>query len=173
MGKVESIGSPLGALGAPTPISKSHNLARFTCGKEPLDDFLRLRAMKSEGKNARTYVVCQGDVVIGFYSIAMGAVQRMQAPGKLRRNAPDSIPVAILARMAVDARFRGHGIGAGMLKDALRRMVQAATIIGARAVLVHAIDDEARPFYLKYGFIEYPAESRTLYMPIETLVDGL
>jgi GNAT superfamily N-acetyltransferase len=111
--------------------------------------------------------------VVGFYAIAMGSVQRGQAPGKLRRNAPEQLPVAILARMGVDNRLKGHGLGRALIKDALQRILQASTIIGARAVLVHAIDEEVRPFYLKYGFVAYPADSRTLFLPIETLADAM
>jgi predicted N-acetyltransferase YhbS len=110
---------------------------------------------------------------VGFYTIAMGAVQRNLAPRKVRQNAPDHIPVAILARMGVDVRFRGLGVGAGLLKDGLLRIIQASNIIGARAVLVHAIDDGVRPFYAKYGFVAFPEGAQTMFLPIETIADGL
>jgi GNAT superfamily N-acetyltransferase len=155
------------------PITQAHEVGDFACGRVELDEFLRHRALKTEGKTARTYVVCQGATVVGFYAIAMGSVQRGQAPGKLRRNAPEQLPVAILARMGVDTRLKGHGLGRALIKDALQRMLQASTIIGARAVLVHAIDEEVRPFCLKYGFVAYPADSRTLFLPIETLADAM
>jgi GNAT superfamily N-acetyltransferase len=160
-------------LSAPQPISAAHQVAGFSCGKTELDAFLHARALKAEGRTARTYVVCRGDAVVAYYAIAMGSVQRAQTPGKLRRNAPDQVPVAILARMAVDSGLAGHGLGRALLKDALQRILEASTIIGARAVLVHAIDDEVRPFYLKYGFVEHPADSRTLFLPIETLADAI
>jgi GNAT superfamily N-acetyltransferase len=171
MGEIAGAGA--GELGAPVPIAQAHRVGDFACDRVELDDFLRNRALKTEGKTARTYVVCQGETVVGFYAIAMGSVQRGQAPGKLRRNAPEQLPVAILARMGVDNRLKGHGLGRALIKDALQRILQASTIIGARAVLVHAIDEEVRPFYLKYGFVAYPADSRTLFLPIETLADAM
>jgi predicted N-acetyltransferase YhbS len=150
-------------------------VTRFKSGKDALDDWLRQRAIKAEGKTARTYVVCQGatTTVVGYFSIAMGAVQRAAAPKKMQKNAPDPIPVAVLARMAVDIRFRGQGLGAGLLRDGLKLCLQASTIIGARAVLVHAIDDDVRPFYEKYGFVSFPAGSKTLFLPLQTIVDAL
>ena len=169
----EVAGADAGELSSPHPIAAAHHVTGFSCGRSKLDDFLRSRALKAERRTARTYVVCKGDAVVAFYAIAMGSVQRAQTPGKLRRNAPDQLPVAILARMGVDSSLKGHGLGRALLKDALQRILQASTIIGARAVLVHAIDDEVRPFYLKYGFVEYPAESRTLFLPIETLADAI
>jgi len=162
-----------GELSPPQPIAERHRVADFSCGKSELDDFLRSRALKAEARTARTYVVCKGDTVVAFYAIAMGSVQRAQTPGKLRRNAPDQLPVAILARMGVDSRLKGQGLGRALLKDALQRIHQASTIIGARAVLVHAIGEEVRPFHLKYGFAEYPADCRTLFLPIETLADAI
>ncbi len=171
MGELAGVGA--GELNAPGPISEAHGVASFSCDRPELDDFLRHRALKAEGRTARTYVVCQGGAVVGFYAIAMGAVQRAQAPGKLRRNAPEQLPVAILARMGVDSRLKGHGLGRALLKDALQRIAQASTIIGARAVLVHAIDEDVRPFYVKYGFVACPADSRTLFLPIETLADAM
>jgi GNAT superfamily N-acetyltransferase len=171
MGEIAQAGK--GELSAPIPIAAAHDVTRFACGRVELDDFLRHRALKAEGKTARTYVVCQGDIVVGYYAIAMGAVQRQQAPGKLRRNAPEQVPVAILARMAVDTTLKGHGLGRALVKDALQRIAQASTIIGARAALVHAIDEEVAPFYRKYGFLEYPADSRTLFLPIETLAGAM
>lgn len=174
MGEVTAIGALGASISAPSAISKAHDLTRFRCGKDALDDWLRQRALKAEGKTARTYVVCQGPVaVVGYFSIAMGAVQRAAAPKKLQKNAPDPIPVAVLARMAVDVRFRGQGLGAGLLRDGLKLCLQASTIIGARAVLVHAIDDEVRPFYEKYGFVAFPAGSKTLFLPLQTIVDAL
>jgi GNAT superfamily N-acetyltransferase len=169
----EVAGADAGELSPPQPIAETHRVADFSCGRTELDDFLRSRALKAEGRTARTYVVCRGDIVVAFYAIAMGSVQRTGTPGRLRRNAPDQLPVTILARMGVDSTLKGQGLGRALLKDALQRILQASTIIGARAVLVHAIDDEVRPFYLKYGFVEYPADSRTLFLPIETLADAI
>lgn len=174
MGEVTDIAKALGdQVGSPSPLTPLHDLSRFKSGKDPLDDWLRHRARKSEGVSARTYIVAQGHVAVGYYSIAMGGVARNNTPRKIKQNAPDPVPVGILARLAVDTRFRGQGIGAGLLKDALLRIMQASEILGARAVLVHAIDEEAVKFYTKYGFIEFPLGSQTMFLPFSTLVDAL
>ncbi len=136
-----------------------------------LDDWLRHRALKNESRFARTYVVCEGNRVVAFYCISAGAVERASAPGRLRRNAPDTIPVSVIGRLAVSRDHSGKGLGADLLSDALRRIALASQSIGIAAVLVHAKDEAARRFYLKCAeFIEYPADSRTLFLPIETVV---
>ncbi len=104
-------------------------------------------------------------------AISAGAVERAAAPGKLRRNAPDAIPVSVIGRLAVSRDHAGKGLGGDMLADALRRIAVAAQSIGIGAVLVHAKDDAAKRFYMKCAeFIEYPEDSRTLFLPIETVV---
>ncbi len=108
--------------------------------------------------------------MVAYYGLAVGSVERAMAPGKLRRNAPDPIPVAIIARLAVDRRYGKRGLGASLLADAFRRILAAADHVGIAAVLVHAKDDAARDFYKACAaFIVYPAESRTLFLPIETI----
>ena len=105
--------------------------------------------------------------------IAAGAVERMAAPGKVRRNAPSNIPVSVIGRLAVSRDHAGKGLGAEILADALRRIALASQSIGIGAVLVHAKDEAAKRFYLRCAeFIEYPADSRTLFLPIETVVAG-
>jgi GNAT superfamily N-acetyltransferase len=111
--------------------------------------------------------------VVGYYCISAGSVERAAAPGKLRRNAPDAIPVSVIGRLAVDHDYPGKGLGADMLADALRRIAVASQSIGIGAVLVHAKEDAAKRFYLRCAeFIEYPADSRILFLPIETVVVG-
>lgn len=159
------------SLSPPEPIRPGHDLSSFACGRPVLDDWLRRRARASEAATARTYVVCHGARAVGSYCLAMGSIQRRDAPRKLKpHGTPDQIPVAIIGRLAVDAAFHGRGIGAGLLKDAILRAVQAAEIVGVRGVLVHALDAEAAAFYRRYGFIACPAdpEGRTLILPIET-----
>lgn len=108
--------------------------------------------------------------MIAYYGLAVGSVERAMAPGKLRRNAPDPIPVAIIARLAVDRRYGRRGFGASLLADAFRRILAAANHVGIAVVLVHAKDDSARAFYEACaGFIAYPADGRTLFLPIETI----
>jgi GNAT superfamily N-acetyltransferase len=157
----------------PSAISDTHDLGQFHCGNEALDDWLRLRALKSEGRSARTYVVALGRQVVGYYCIATGAEKRANIPKKLAYNTPESVPLITLGRLAVDANHQGAGIGIGLLKDALQRSLQISQSIGTRAVLVHAIDDNAMAFYLKFGFMEFPSGTKTLFLPVETIAKAL
>ncbi len=127
--------------------------------------------MKIESRFSRTYVVCEGRRVVGYFCISAGAVDRAAAPGKLRRNAPDTIPVSVIGWLAVSRSHAGIGLGADLLADALRRIALAARSIGIGAVVVQAKDEAARRFYLRCAeFIEFPEDSRTLFLPIDTLV---
>jgi GNAT superfamily N-acetyltransferase len=160
-------------LSAPAPLTPEHDCSAFDCGEPALNDWLKHRALKNESRFSRTYVVCEGVQVVAYVSIAAGAVERAAAPGKVRRNAPDSIPVSVIARLAVSRDHAGKGLGADILVDALRRIAIASQSLGIAAVLVHAKDDAAKRFYLRCAeFIEFPANSRTLFLPIETVVAG-
>lgn len=158
-----------GAYVRPVPIASGHDTSSFSCGNDGLDDWLRVTAFKAEGNTARTYVVAAGEAVVGYYCLATGSVARGLAPGKVRRNAPDPVPVLVIGRLAVDRRCHGQGIGGGMLRDALQRALQASGIVGCRAVLVHAVDRAAVEFYARYGFVEFPGGTRTMFLPLETL----
>jgi len=158
-------------LSAPVPLTADHDLSAFDCGEPALNDWLRHRALKNESRFSRTYVVCEDDRVVAYFCISAGAVERSAAPGKVRRNAPDTIPISVIGRLAVSRDQAGKGLGADILSDALCRVAAASQSIGIAAVLVHAKDDAAKRFYLKCAeFIEYPADSRTLFLPIETVV---
>lgn len=164
----------IAGLSAPVALTAEHDLTAFDCGDAALNDWLRNRAVKNESHFSRSYVACQGTRVAGFYCIAAGSVERAAAPGKLRRNAPDAIPVSIIGRLAVDQAFGGKGLGADLLSDALQRIAIAAQTIGIAAVLVQAKDEAARGFYLRCAeFIEFPEDSRTLFLPVEVVVAGL
>jgi GNAT superfamily N-acetyltransferase len=110
---------------------------------------------------------------VGFYCLAAGAVQHQGAPRKLRQNSPDPIPVVIIGRLAVDKTLQGQGIGRGLLKDALQRITKASELVGARAVLVHAVDQEAVPFYARYGFRAFPLGNQTLFLTIDGIIRSL
>ena len=167
MAKVENVSE----LSAPAPLTGDHDLSGFDCGQPELNDWLRQRALKNESRFARTYVVCHGERVVAYFCISAGAVGRAAAPGRIRRNAPDTIPVSVIGRLAVDRAYAGKGLGADILADALRRIALASQSIGIGAVLVHAKDESARRFYRRCAeFIEYPPDSRTLFLPIETVV---
>ncbi|MCW2276117.1 GNAT superfamily N-acetyltransferase [Rhodoblastus acidophilus] len=148
-----------------------HDLSSFDCGEPALNDWLRERALKNESRFSRTYVVCDGRRVVAYFCIAAGAVERAAAPGKVRRNAPETIPVSVIGRLAVSRDHAGKGLGSAILSDALRRIALASQSIGIGAVMVHAKDEKAKRFYLRCAeFIEYPDDSRTLFLPIETIV---
>jgi hypothetical protein len=161
-------------LSPPVHLETSHDVTGFDCGNPDLNDWLRNRARTSEGKYSRTYVVCEGSAVVGYYCIANGGIQRKALPGKLRREQgqPNETPVAIIGRLARDIRYRGTGLGADLLVDALKRIISASEIIGMRCILVHAVDDVAMAFYTRCSdrFMEWPADSRTLFLPLETAI---
>jgi len=159
------------SLSAPVPLTATHDLADFECGEPALDDWLKHRALKNESRFSRTYVVCDGNAVVAYFCIAAGSVERSGAPGKVRRNAPDLVPVSVIGRLAVSRAYAGRGLGADILSDALRRIAVASQSIGIGAVVVQAKSDEAKRFYMACAeFLEYPADSRTLFLPIETVI---
>ena len=153
----------------PELLTSDHVVSGFDCGEHSLDVWLARKAQKANqlGHSARTYVVCAEDhQVIGYYALASGCIQHCDAPSKVRRNMPDPIPVIILARLAVDLRHKGKKIGPGLLRDALLRATNVASEIGVRAVIVHALNEKARTFYLKYGFYDSPSSEYTMMVTI-------
>ena len=158
----------------PQPISAQDETGEFDCGHADLDAWLRQTALASEGRSARTYVVTAGLRVVAYSCLAAGAVIRSSLPrAKLRQNMPDQVPIIVLGRLAVDRRYQGLGLGKGLLKDAIRRTVSAAELVGVRAIVVHAIDDAAAEFYKRYGFTASPLDEKTLLLPVETAVAAL
>lgn len=153
----------------PERLASSHDLSTFDCGNQDLNDWLVRQARRSEGRSARTYVLTIGSQVVGYYCLAVGQVMRSNLPNaRLRRNAPDEIPVIVLGRLAVDVRFASHGLGAALLQDAFLRSLRASEAVGVRAILVHAIDDHACAFYRRFGFLPFPTNPLTLVLPMET-----
>ena len=154
-------------LRAPEPLASSHDLSAFDCGAPELNTWLRQRALKNEESGAsRTFVVCAGQRVVGFYSLAAGAVAHAQASGKVRRNMPDPIPVMVLGRLAVDRDWHKRGLGRALLRDATLRTLQAAELAGIRAILAHAKSEEAKAFYESCGWHGSPVEPMTLMVTI-------
>jgi GNAT superfamily N-acetyltransferase len=159
---------------APERLTEKHNLSSFENGKHPsLDQWLKERALASEGLSARTYVICATDSprrVVGFYAVATAMEQRVALPNaRLRRGMPEQVPMLLIARLAVDRMFQGLGLGSELLADALRRCLSVSEIAGARGVVTHAIDDDAVRFYQRYGFVLSPFGTRVMLMPIETV----
>lgn len=174
MGNVEQLPTGKPQYSAPRPISPDDRVSDFDCGKPELNEFLQKRASKNEGKASRTYVVSSAaGNVASFYTLAAGAVDLGEAPGKLRRNMPNPIPVTVLGRLAVDLSHAGKGLGKAMLKEAMQRSLDASKNVGARAIVVHAIDDEAVTFYTQFGFQAFPTGGRTLFLPMETIIGSL
>jgi GNAT superfamily N-acetyltransferase len=164
---------PESGLSAPAPLTAQDDLSTFDCGEPVLNDWLRHRALKNESRFSRTYVVCEGQRVVGYFCISAGSLERGATPGKVRRNAPEIIPVSVIGRLAVNRDHAGKGLGADLLSDALRRIALASQSIGIGAVLVQAKDEAAKRFYLRCAeFLEYPEDSRTLFLPIETVIAG-
>ena len=143
----------MGKITPPHPLSEDHDLSEFHSGKDALDDWLQRKARSSEKDGAaRTLVLCDDTKVIGFYSLSASSVERVRVPGNLRRNMPSPIPVILLGQFAVHTDYQGRGIGKDLLADALKRAVKAASFIGARAVMLMALDAKAKQFYEGYGF---------------------
>jgi GNAT superfamily N-acetyltransferase len=159
-----------GPLCAPEPLADRHLIDDFRCTEPELERWLKQRARRNQLEGAsRTFVVCQGLRVAGYYCLAAGAVAHAAAPGNIRRNMPDPVPVMVLGRLAVDAGWAGRGVGRGLLKDAILRTVRAAGEAGVRALLAHAISPAAKAFYLKNGFRESPIEPLTVMLNVAAL----
>lgn len=170
MGEVDPQAQALPRLSAPEPLSASHDSEDFRSGSEVLDDWLRRRALKNEEAGAsRTYVVCTDGKVRGYYCLAAGCAELVHAPGRVRRNMPDPVPVMVIGRLAVHSDLQGRGLGLDLLRDAVLRTRQAAHIAGIRAILVHAISEDAAHFYAKAGFRPSPLDPMTLMV---TLADA-
>ncbi|MDO8877795.1 MAG: GNAT family N-acetyltransferase [Pseudolabrys sp.] len=172
---VKPAGDEAGGVAAPAPLTPAHDLSQFSSGKPALDEWLRTSALDSEGRTARTYVVCEGNKVVGYYCISTGSVERRAMPSKMKRarGLPNQVPVAIIGRLARDQTLIGKGLGKDLLRDALTRILAASRIIGLRAVLVHALDDDAVRFWKGQEFIECPVGARTFYLPIETITGAI
>jgi len=150
-----------------------HDVAGFACGKEPLDRWLQRYAGQGERRDAtRTFITTgEGGEVRGYYTLVAGQVEYAEATEPVRKGLSRHfpIPVAILARLAVDARSQGQGLGTSLLDDALERVCRAAQEVAVRAVVVHAIDDAAASFYERFGFRGLSAAPRTLMVTLAEL----
>ncbi len=159
---------------APQALTDHHQLADFDSGEPSLDDWLKRRAAKNQTSGAsRTYVVCEGATVIGYYCLAAGALGHAEAPSTMKRNQPDPIPVLILGRLAIHKDHHQKGLGTALLNDAMRRAIQASEIAGVTALLVHALSEPARRFYFSRGFIESPVKPMTLCLMLATVRQAL
>lgn len=158
------------ALSPPEPLAAHHETVLFSSGAASLDAWLKSRAMKNQQTGAsRTFVVCDGHRVFGYYALASSAIAMREAPGRFRRNMPDPIPVVVLARLAIDRSVQGRGVGRALVRDAALRVLQAGDAIGIRGMVVQALTDEARAFYQRLGFEPSPIESMLLMVTLADL----
>jgi GNAT superfamily N-acetyltransferase len=150
-----------------------HDVAGFACGEESLDRWLQRYASQGERRDStRTFVVTEVRATVrGYYTLVAGQIEHEQATKSARKGLPRHfpIPVAVLARLAVDTRSQGHGLGARLLNDALERICRAAQEVAVRAVVVHAIDEKAAAFYERFGFHGLSAAPRTLMVTLAEL----
>ncbi|TAK74502.1 MAG: N-acetyltransferase [Gammaproteobacteria bacterium] len=157
-------------LSPPTPISANHEISNFDSGESSLDDWLKKRALKNQVSGAsRCFVISNHKEVIGYYSLSAGAISHETTPKTMRRNMPDPLPVLLLGRLAIDKKYHNQGLGNALLRDAMIRAVSVAGDAGVFAILVHALSEQAKRFYISRGFIESPLQPMTLIMTLETV----
>lgn len=154
------------ALGAPQPLDAGHPLDAFDCGNPALNEWLIRHARQAHASGlARTYVVVDDQRIAGYFSLAVGQIDSLEAPERVRKGMGNyPIPVVILARLAVSMLDQGLGLGVGLLQDAIRRTLVVADQAGVRALLTHPIDEAAARFYLRFGFEASPAREQQLIL---------
>jgi GNAT superfamily N-acetyltransferase len=159
------------ALSVIEKLLKDHDLSSFDCGKSSLNDWLRRFALTNQqNDSARTYVLHRAGKVVGYYTLSAGSVRCEESPARIAKGlAKHPIGVILLARLAVDLTEHGAGLGRTLLVDALSRAMTAADAIGARAILVHAIDEDAGAFYRKFGFESSPFDPKQLMLLMKDL----
>lgn len=153
---------------APAILDGGHDVSDFRCQHAELAEWLRDRARRNQSNSAsRTYVMCEGARVVGFYSLAAGSVERQRTPtAAMRRNMPEPIPAIVLGRLAIDERWQGRGLGADLLSDAVQRSLIAAQTIAARVLICHAVDAQARGFYVHHGFQQSPMDDLVVMLDL-------
>jgi predicted N-acetyltransferase YhbS len=158
------------ALSAPALLAERHEMDQFDSGEASLDEWLKKRARANQASGAsRVFVTCDGNRVAGYYSLSSSSIMPALVPGRFRRNMPDPIPVVLLGRLAVDKAWQKQGLGRGLFRDAALRVSQAAEAIGVRGIVVHAISEGARKFYLGLGFTPYVDEAMTLVVTLQDI----
>lgn len=158
----------------PEPLRPDHAVGGFDSGVLSLDDWLRQRAINNQASGAsRTFVVCDEGAVVAYFALAASAVAAGAAPGRFKRNMPDPIPVIVLARLAIARSHQRQGLGRALFQDAAQRVIRASDAIGVRGLLVHAISDEAKAFYLRLGLAESPLDPMSLMTTVGDLKRAL
>ncbi len=161
-------------LSAPVRLTLDHDVQNFESGERSLDEWILQRALRNERDGAsRTYVICANNVVVGYYALSTGSIASVSAPGRIRRNMPDPIPVMLLGRLAIDRRWQGRGLGQALLRDAILRTIQVSDIAGVRAIAVNAISENARRFYEKYDFKSSPLDPLLMVLLLKDAIGSL
>ena len=150
----------------PEPLTSSHDILSFDCGKAPLNQFLQRYALVNQATgSARTFVSLFEGQIRGYYSLAAASAEHAAVPLRISKGlARHPIPMLLLARLAVDLKAQGNGLGRSLLQSALGKYLQASEVIGSRALMVHAIDEAAIGFYQNYGFEPSPVDAAHLYL---------
>lgn len=157
-------------LSPPVPISTDHEWFDFDSNEPSLNEWIKKRAVKNQASGAsRCFVLCNGKKVIGYYTLSAGAISHEAVSRSMRRSMPDPLPILLLGRLAVDKRYHNSGLGSALLRDAMLRAVSVASDAGIFAILVHALSESAKQFYLSRGFLESPLQPMTLMMTLETV----
>lgn len=160
----------------PCPIANQHIIEGFSSGKPSLDSWLKEMALHNQEQGyTRTFVIADENFkVVGYHSVCAGMIHRSDVSRSVKGSkAPTEIPIAVLARLAVDAEHQGNGLGKALLRNALMSVVSAAQVVAFRAVIIHALDDEAVTFYKKFGFQETKNMERRLILPTKDIAASL
>jgi predicted GNAT family N-acyltransferase len=156
---------------SPRPLAVSDDVSKFDCGEQSLNNWLNLRAIKNQTTGASRTFICvdsETDTIAGYCCLSASSLRQEDAPSKVTRNMPDPVPVILIGRLAVDEEFKGKGLGASLLKDALLKGIEASRIVGARAFIVDALDEDAERFYSKFGFaLMPPASKRAMFLLVK------
>ena len=158
----------------PELLTPGHRTDTFGCGDDPLNEWLRRRALRNQADgSSRTWVVTDGARVVAYYASSTAALARAEAPGRIRRNQPDPLPAMLLGRLAADREHQGQGLAAALLKHFLLKALEVAQLTGLRLVLVHAKDAQAAAFYRHFNFESAPFDDLTLMLLIKDIQAAL
>lgn len=149
----------------PRPITNDDDLSAFSCGEPSLDEWLRRFALANHlAGGSRCFVTCRQEKVVGYYALATASIQHDDATRRVRQGMPRPIPAVLLGRLAVDQKEQGHGLGKHLLRDAIIRTLDAADLVGVRVLLVDALSEDARAFYLRFDFEPSPTDAMHLML---------